>query len=310
MTIKIEFWQILKSSVACFRNHNGFKLEASLAFYSIFSLGPMLLIIIFISNIFWSRQAIEGTLYNQISELVGDKSALKIEEIIRDSSIKGHNLMALVSLFFIVITATGIFTEMKGSINLIWNLKVRPGKRWMQGVKERLVSFLLITGLGFLLLVSLILNGLLEGFMSKLQDILSINVVTVYVFNLLLTMLVVALLFTIIYKVLPDAVISWKISATGAFIAAIVFMIGKFGITFFIQRMNLGSAYGAAGSFVVLLFWIFYSSIALYFGAAFTKSLALSQGIAIRPKEYAITVKVVGVEVDNGESESSQNADN
>ncbi|MDH4059142.1 MAG: YihY/virulence factor BrkB family protein [Cyclobacteriaceae bacterium] len=298
MSINIGFWQTLKASGASFRNHNGLKLSASLAFYSIFSLGPMMLIIIFVSNLFWSRQAIDGTIYNQISELVGDDSALEIQEIIKESSISGHNFIALISFLTLLIAATGIFTEMQGSINMIWNLKVRPGRGWIQELKDMLVSFLLITGLGLLLLVVLIINGLLEGFMSKLQDMFPATVMTIYVLNLLLTMLVVALLFGVVYKVLPDAVIPWKDAAVGAIFAAVLFMIGKFGITLYIHSTDLGSAYGAAGSLVVLLFWIYYSSVVLYFGAAFTKSHALAHGAAIEPKEYAMTVKVVEVESD------------
>jgi len=300
MSVKLGFWKILKASGASFRNHNGLKLSASLAFYSIFSLGPMMLIIIFVSNLFWSRQAIDGTIYNQISELVGDDSALEIQEIIKESSITGHNFIALISFLTLLIAATGIFTEMQGSINMIWNLKVRPGRGWIQELKDRLVSFLLITGLGLLLLVVLIVNGLLEGFMSKLQDMFPATVMTFYFLNLLLTMLVVALLFGIFYKVLPDAAIPWKDAAVGAIFAAVLFMIGKFGITLYIHGIDLGSAYGAAGSMVVLLFWIFYSAIVLYLGAAFTKSYALAHGAAIKPKEYAMTVKVV--EAESGEA--------
>ncbi len=298
MSINIGFWQILKASGASFQNHDGLKLSASLAFYSIFSLGPMMLIIIFVSNLFWSRQAIDGTIYKNISGLVGDDPAREIQEIIKDSSINGHNFIALISFLTLLIAATSIFTEMQGSINMIWNLKVRSGGGWILALKDRLVSFLLIAGLGLLLLVVLIINGLLEGFMSKLQDMFPATVMTIYVLNLLLTMLVVALLFGVVYKVLPDAVIPWKDAAVGAIFAAVLFMIGKFGITLYIHSTDLGSAYGAAGSLVVLLFWIYYSSVVLYFGAAFTKSHALAHGAAIEPKEYAMTVKVVEVESD------------
>ena len=285
------------------------KLSASLAYYTIFSIGPMLLVIIFFSNLFWGREAIEGKIYSQIAGMVGDGAALQIQEIIKNASITGANFTAVISFVILVVAATTAFIEMQDSINMIWNLKVKEGRGWKLMLKNRLLSFSIVTGLAFLLLVSLIINALMERFMNKLPEMFPhVSVVVVYVFNLLLTLLVVAMLFAIIFKVLPDAVIKWKDVAVGALFTAILFMAGKFCITFYISKGNLGSTYGAAGSLVVLLLWIYYSATILYFGAEFTKAYAIKYGSEIKPNDYAVTIQVVNVE--SSESSVQQNEKN
>jgi len=297
MLSRKDFWWILKTAGLGFVKHRILNLSSSLAFYTIFSLGPMLLVIIFVSDIFWGRQAIEGTIYHQISGFVGDGAALQIQEIIKNSSINGNSFIAFVGLLIMIIAATTVFVEMQSSLNVIWNLKVKAGSPWLKMLKGRLLSFSLVAGLGFLLLVSLIINGLLEGFMDNIQELFpDITMVGVYIANLALTLFVVALLFAIIYKILPDAIIQWRHVVVGSLFTAGLFMIGKFCLTLYIDNSDLGSTYGSAGSLVILLLWIYYSSIILYFGAEFTKVYALKYGGLIKPKEYATTVKVVQIE--------------
>lgn len=291
------FWQLLKDAGAGFRKHKVPKLGASLAFYTIFSIGPMMLVIIFFSNLFWGRDAIEGTIYNKISGVVGEGAALQIQEIIKNASISGNNFMAVVGFITLIIAATTAFSEMQDSINMIWNLRVKSDSGFLQTLKNRLLSFSMVAGLGFLLLVSLIINGLLDGFMNKLQEMFPhVTVVVVYVVNILVTLLVVSTLFAIIFKVLPDAKIEWKDVAAGALFTAILFMIGKFCISFYIKSSDMGSTYGSAGSLVVLFLWVYYSSIILYYGAEFTKAYALKFGSEIKPADYAVTIQIVQVE--------------
>lgn len=292
-----DLWQIIKNAVSGFNRHKVLRLSASLGFYTIATLGPMMLIIIFISNLFWGRQAIEGTMHSQISGVVGDESALKIQELIKNASVSGNNFIAVIGLVTLIIAATSVFTDMQRSMNTIWNLKVKKGRGWQQILKNRLISFSIVTGLGILMLLSVIITGILEGFMSKIQEMYpQISIPVVYAFNLLLTLLVVALLFAFIFKVLPDAVIQWKDVVIGALFAAVLFMIGKFCISFYIDSINMSSTYGSAGSLVVLLLWIYYSATILYFGAECTKAYALKYGDEIKPKDFAVTIKVVLVE--------------
>jgi len=296
--IKIKaLWQILKDAGISFQQHKVLKYSASLSFYTIFAIGPMLLVIIYISSLFWGRQAIEGTVYNQISGLIGNSAALQIQEIIKNASISHNNYMAVIGIITLLFAATTVFTQIQDTINTIWNLKVKAGKGWEIMIKRRLMSFLIVAGLGFLLLLSLLFNGLLEGFMSQLQDLFpQIAIIIIYMVNLLITLLVVAFLFAFIYKVLPDAVLQWKDVTAGALFASLLFMVRKFCIIFYINNSNIASTYGSAGSLVILLLWIYYSASILYFGAEFTKAYALRFGAEIKPKEHAVTIQVVVIE--------------
>lgn len=290
-------WELLKDAGAGFRKHKVLKLSASLAYYTIFSIGPTLLVAIFFADLFWGRQAIDGTIYKQMSGLVGKETALQIQDIIKNASVTGNNFTAIIGFVTLIIAATTVFSEMQDSINGIWNLKVKEGSGWLRTLKNRLVSFSVTAGLGFLLLVSLLINSLLDGFMSQLQLMFPhIAILFVYVVNIFITLGVVALLFAIIFKVLPDAIITWKDVLAGSLFTAVLFMIGKFCITIYVNNSNLGNTYGSAGSLVILLLWVYYSSVILYFGAEFTKAYALRYGSVIRPKDYAVTIQTVQVE--------------
>lgn len=302
-------WQLLKDAGAGFGKHKVLKLSASLAYYTIFSIGPTLLVAIFIADLFWGRQAIEGNVYEQISGLVGKESALQIQRIIQSASVSGNSFTAIIGFVMLIIAATTVFTEMQDSINMIWNLKVKPGSGWLRMLKNRLLSFSVTVSLGFLLLLSLLINALLEGFMNTLQQIFPHNaIVFVYVLNLLITLIVVAFLFAIIFKILPDAIISWKDVTAGSLFTAVLFMIGKFCITIYLNNSNVSNSYGSAGSLVVLLLWVYYSSVILYFGAEFTKAYALKYGSVIKPKDYAVTIQTVQVE--SNERSVQQNEEN
>lgn len=306
VTIK-GFWQILKKAGAGFMKDKVLKLSASLAYYTIFSLGPMLIVIIYLTNIFFGREAIEGTIFGSIKGMVGNAAALQIQEIIKNAAISGSSTLAgVIGIATLLIGATTVFSEMQDSLNTMWGLKVKSNQGWMRMVISRVLSFSIVISLGFLLLVSLIINGLLEGFMGKLQQLFpQVAVVIIYIVNLFVTLLVVSFLFAIIFRVLPDAIISWKDVAVGAIFTAVLFMIGKFGITFYINKSSMESTYGTSGSLVVLLVWVYYSSTILYFGAEFTKAYAVKYGSEIKPEEYAVTVQVITQE--KGQNSVQQN---
>lgn len=291
-------WDLLKQTGVGFIENDVLKLSASLAYYTVFSLGPMMMIVIFLSNLFWKQEAIEGVVYGQIKDLVGDKAALQIQQIIKNAAISGRSASAaIIGFVTLLVGATTIFAEIQSSINTIWKLKAKPENGWFILLKDRILSFSLVVSLSFLLLVSLIINGLVEGFMNRLQEMFPyLAVIVIYVVNLFITLLITSLLFAIIFKVLPDAVIRWKDVAVGAVFTAILFMLGRFGIAFYIGNTNPGSAYGTAGSIIILLLWIYFSAIILYFGAVFTKCYALRYGEEIRPNEYAVTIQTAQVE--------------
>ncbi len=274
------------------------KLSASLAYYTIFSFGPMMIVIIYLSGLFWSKSEVEGAVLEQMSKLIGSQAAQQIQQIIQNAAISANNkLTAIIGFVFLLLSATTVFAEIQDTINMIWKLKAKSGKGWLRMFTTRLMSFALVVSLGFLLLVSLIINILIEGLMAQLREYFpGGSVVILYSINLLFTFLVISLLFGTIFKVLPDAVIRWKDVAVGALFTAALFMIGKFLITFYIGKTDVGTTYGTAGSLVVLLLWVYYSSIILYFGAEFTKVYATRYGDEIRPNNYAVTIQIVQVE--------------
>lgn len=274
------------------------KLSASLAYYTIFSIGPMMIVIIFLANLFLGKAAVEGSIYEEVKGLVGDQAALQVQEIIKNASVSGDSTVtAIIGFLALFIGATTVFSEIQDSINFIWNLKVKSKSGWLKMLLNRLLSFSLVASLGFLLLVSLLLNALIEGLMDRLKEMFPyMAVIVVYIVNLLLTLVIVWMLFAIIFKVLPDAEIRWKDVLVGAFFTALLFMGGKFAISFYIGSSDIGSTYGTAGSLVILLLWVYFSSIILYFGAEVTKAYAMKYGDEIKPNEYAIMVHTVQVE--------------
>ncbi|MEI6948526.1 YihY/virulence factor BrkB family protein [Paraflavisolibacter sp. H34] len=291
-------WEVLKASFSGFSDDKVTKLSASLAYYTIFSLGPLLIVIIFLCSIFFGREAVEGTIYFQMESFVGKDAALQMQQIIKNAAVAGKGMVAAtIGFVTLLIGATTVFAEIQDSINSIWGLKPKPKTGWIKLLMNRLLSFSVIISLGFLLLVSLALSALIDGLMRRLQIMFpDVAVVFVYIVNLLLTFGVTTLLFAIIFKVLPDAKIKWKDVLAGAIATSVLFMIGKLLISLYISKAEVGSTYGTAGSLVILLVWVYYSSIILYFGAEFTKAYALKFGSEIYPNDYAVVTQQVEVE--------------
>ncbi|MEO7045360.1 MAG: YihY/virulence factor BrkB family protein [Ferruginibacter sp.] len=300
MKIKLKgIWEILKNSFSGFSNDKIMKLSAALAYYTVFSVGPLLIVVVAICSIFFGREAIEGTIYGQIQGFVGADAATQLQEIIKNAAIGGKGKVAFgIGIATLLIGATSMFAEMQDSINMIWGLKAKPQKKaWVILIKNRLLSFGVIGSLGFLLLVSLSVSGVVDALSTRLQaHFHNVAVVAFYIINLVITFGVIATLFAVIFRVLPDAKIKWKDVMAGAIATAVLFMLGKFAISFYISKSNVGSTYGTAGSLVVLLVWIYYSSVILYFGAEFTKAYAIKYGDSIRPNDYAVVTKTIQVD--------------
>ncbi len=307
ITIKGIF-QVLKESFISSDEDKVTKLSGSLAYSTIFSFAPLLIVIISLCGLFLGKEAIEGTIYQQMKGFLGAESAAQLQDIIKNVATSGNTKTAiLVGGITLLIGATAIFSEIQDSINGIWGIKPRPKRGWLQFLKNRVISFSLIVGLGFLLLVSLSINGLIDGFNAKLQVWFpQVSIVFFYIINIVMTALIVTFIFAVIFKVLPDAAIKWKDVSTGAFATALLFMLGKFGISFYISKSNVGGTFGAASSLVILLVWIYYSSIILYFGAEFTKAWSLKYGSPIKPNHYAVTTKTIEVQTDSATIQQSE----
>ena len=259
----------------------------------------MLIIVISVSNIFYGREAIEGTLYNQIAEFVGTDAALQIQQTIRGAALSESSYFAtVVGIITLLFGATSVFSEIQDSINHIWKLKSKPkGTGFLKMLFNRLLSFSLVISLGFLLLVSLLINGLMDILITRLTSMFpELTVIVVYTVNVIITFGITALLFALIFKVLPDARIKWRHVRAGAITTAILFMLGKFLIGYYLGHSKLSSTYGTAGSVIVMLLWVYYSAMILYFGAVFTHVFAVHTGSRIYPSNYAVWVQEIEVE--------------
>jgi membrane protein len=254
---------------------------------------------------------VEGKIYGQLAGFVGADTAAQLQQIIKNASLAGKSqLAAIIGAVTLLVGATSIFAEIQDSINQIWGLKPKPKRGWLKMLQNRFLSFSVIVSLGFLLLVSLAITAVIDGFSERLKSFFpEVTVIIFYIINVAITLSVVSLIFGVIFKVLPDAKIKWKDVAAGAITTALLFMLGKFAISFYISKSSVGSTYGTAGSLVVLLLWIYYSSIILYFGAEFTKAYAVKYGSEIHPNHYAVTTKMVEVETGDKSVQSKEATD-
>jgi membrane protein len=299
MTIK-NAWKLTKQSVVDFFECNVLKLSAALAFFTIFAMPGLLIIVIWVSDIFYGREVVEGTIYRQIEGFVGHTAALDIQETIRNATQStGGTFATVIGLAALFIGATSVFSEIQDSINYIWRLKAKPRKGMgiLKFIFNRLLSFSMIITLGFILLVSLLLNGAMDLMLDKFMDNNpELTVALVYIINVVVTFLITVFIFGATFKVLPDARIKWKHVTIGAFVTAFLFMLGKFLISYYLGHNRMTSAYGAAGSIIVVLLWVYYSSMILYFGAIFTHAYVLYKGSRIYPNSYAVWVQQIEVE--------------
>jgi membrane protein len=288
----VAFWRSIRQAAVDFNNDNAFKLAASLSFSVIFAIGPLLIVVISLAGIFWGEQAVEGKLYLQIKDLVGNAAAAQIQDIIKYIQQSKHSVAgAIIAGAVLLIAATGVFTEIQGSINYIWAIQAKPKKGWLYLLISRLISFSLIVAFGFISMVSLLINSLMDLLSDYLVRHFShFTIYFFYAVNLLLILTVTVLLFTIIFRILPDAIIAWRDAFIGAVFTGLLFMLGKLLISVYLGHSNIGLMYGAAASTMVILVWVYYSSIILFFGAEFAKSYAMRHGSGVRPNENAVYI--------------------
>ncbi|WP_343702807.1 YihY/virulence factor BrkB family protein [Chitinophaga sp.] len=307
-----KWWGLFKCAVNDFMDDKVLKLSASLAYSTVFSIAPMLIIVLFFSDIFLGREALEGDLYGQLRGLMGPAAAQQVQEIVRNSTLsRDFGWSTIIGFVTLIIGATGVFSEIQTSINFIWRLKPKPekvGKSILKIVLTRLLSFSMVISLGFVMVVSLVVHGIIEVLINRLMSYFpEIAVVAVYIINLLITFATITALFAVIFKVLPDARVQWRHVWIGAITTAILFMIGKAAIGLYLGNSNISSTYGAAGSIVILLVWVYYSAAILYFGAEFTRQYVQHKGVRIRPNDYAVWVEQMEVESKGNLPEKSNN---
>jgi len=284
--------RVFGQAFSSFFRDNGFKLSASLSYYTIFSLGPALLIVLSVLGIFFGQDAVQGRIFGQIESLTGPLVAKQIQDILKNIQFNGDNIAGLVTgILILFLGSTGVFTELQDSINYLWSVRPDRKKGVMKFFLNRFISFSLLLGFAFILLVSLIIDSALQAISQRVFSMFPHSlIVATYIINLVMTFFVTASLFCLIFKFLPEAIIRWKDLWKGAFLTAFLFMAGKFAIGYIITHSRISTVYGTATAIIIALTWVYYSAFILFFGAAFTRSLALIRGHGITLKENAVYV--------------------
>ena len=255
-----DLWDVIHSTFSEFGEHKIMKKSASLAYTTVFSMAPLLMVLLYVVGLFFGTNAIEGEVFLQIKDFLGEKAAIQLQEMIKNIAISNKSgFPALIGIITLLIGATSVFAEIQDSINSIWGIRLKKRSSFWLYFKSRLLSFGVIGSLGFILLASLGLSAILDSLNQKLFAHFSeAAVYTVYIGQTLVTLTVITLLFAVIFKILPDANITWKQVRVSSFTTAILFMFGKFLISFYISQSSLGTIYGAAGSLVIIMVWVYY----------------------------------------------------
>ena len=295
-----QLWRVIVATFVGFINDNGLKLSASLAYYTIFSLAPLIIIVISITSLVLHNYNYNDTLYAQMSKFIGKDAVTQLQQVVTHLQLSGKSGTALIiGVAILLLGASSMFVEIQDSLNIIWRVKSKPKRGWLKWLQNRFLSFSLIIGLGFLLLVSLIINIAINALSERLEHFMPTVTVTLFdLINLVLTLMVIAVLFGVIFKFLPDVKIKWRDVRSGAIFTALLFMLGQYLIGLYLKYTAQGSAYGAAGSIIVILIWIYYTAAILYIGAEFTEVYAEATGSDIEPAEYAVHILQTEVEHD------------
>ena len=285
-------WELLKLTFTEWTNDNAFELSAALAFYTIFSIAPVLLIAVGVASFFLAPETATTRIVDEMQKLVGAQGANAVRQVIESSRGFGKGLWAVsVGIVTLIMGATAVFGELQSALNRIWDVEAKPDRGVIMSlIVDRLRSFLIAVCVGFLLLVSLVISAVISGLQHYMNNWLPGVPWVWQTANVVTSFLVVAALFAMIYKFLPDVVISWKDVWIGAAVTALLFSAGKYLIGIYLGRTATTSAFGAAGSLVVLLFWVYYSALISFLGAEFTQVYARRHGPGIRPKKHAVRV--------------------
>ena len=263
--------KLLVDSYSQFMDDKGLKMAAALSYYTAFSLGPMLIIVISIVGLFFGEDNARMQIVSEATKLIGADGANMLSTIIKGASNTSTGILAaIISIILLIIGALGVFMELQESLNIIWGVELKPGRGLRNFFRVRLISFSMVIASSFILLVSLIVNSVLTVLHNYIGNILPFAVPLAEIFNNLGSFLVITLLFAFIFKYLPDVIISMKYVWIGAAVTSFLFSIGKYLIGLYLGKSSFSSTYGAAASFVILFVWIYYSGVILYLGAEIT----------------------------------------
>jgi membrane protein len=277
-------WKLVRATYTKWDEDHAQTLGAALAFYTVFSMAPLLLLVIAIAGFVFGQEAAQGQIIGQIQDLVGVDSAKAIQSMIEEVRKPSAGIIATVlAIIMLLFGATGVFAQLQESLNTIWKVEEKPGEGMWKMIKNRFISLLAVLGTGFLLLISLVISAGLSAVGTTLGDVLPFPEFLLHIINFFVSFAIVTLLFAMIYKLLPDMSIQWNDVWIGAIITSLLFTIGKFFIGIYLGKSDVGIAYGAAGSLAVILIWVYYASQIFLFGAEFTAVYAESHGSRFAP---------------------------
>ncbi|MDF9795106.1 membrane protein [Catalinimonas alkaloidigena] len=295
---KTLVFKIIGDIVKGFQHDHPMLYGASIAFYMIFSMPALLIFTLLIAGTIFEEQAAENQLFYYIEDFVGTQSAQQIQNIIKNAAIDEAGYIArIIGIATLTFSATTVFVNIQLALNEIWGVRAKPQKGWLKLIIDRLFSFALVILLGMLLITSILIDTLLDSFEDILTRIFSdYTVYLLQVISKVVSTTIVTVVFAIMFKLLPDAKVRWKDVWVGAIFTTVLFVVGKELIGIYLGNSNFSSTYGAAGSLVIILIWIYYSAVIFLIGAEFTKAYSQRIGKAIRPKKNA--VKVVKREIE------------
>ncbi|MEC9484165.1 MAG: YihY/virulence factor BrkB family protein [Halomonas sp.] len=288
-----KWWDILLKAIFLWFEHNAFSYAGSLAFYTLFSLAPTFIIAVTVVGVVLGEEAAQGQLVAQLQDVIGPGAASAIEQAVSQSRIETSGLMpTMMGVIALLVGATTVFAQMQYSLNAIWGVTANPNRSTILAfLKVRLLSLAVVLAIGFVLLVSLILGVVLRAVFVYARDWLPGSDLLLSSTESLLFLCVIALLFATIFKVLPDIVIGWRDVFVGAVVSAVLFSLGRYAIAAYLAYTATASTYGAAGSVVLILLWVYYSSLILLFGAAITRTHLEAKGRVITPRNMAVRVR-------------------
>lgn len=284
-----NIFSLLKESYIEWNNDNPWVMSAAMSYYAIFSLPGLLMIVVTVAGYFFGEEAVEGEIQAQIGNMIGEDAAASVESMIAKANNNENSAWAaVIGVATLIFGATGVFYQLQQALNRIWEVEAKKEEGIKKLVFDRISSFGIILIIGFLLLISLVLTAALSALSSWITQHISDYLIYVfYVLEFLVSYGIITLLFAMIYKMLPDVEIKWKTVWTGALVTAALFVIGKFALGIYFGNADPGSAYGAAGSLILILLWVSYSCLILFFGAEFTQVYANRYGHSITPSSHA-----------------------
>ena len=286
-----EVWTITKETATEWNDDDASRLAASLAFYTLLSLAPLLIIVVAIAGLALGAEAARGQIAAELSGFVGYEAAKGIQAVLASAkSPAGGTIGTIVGGVVLFVGASGVFGELQFALNRIWEVRAKPGRGIMGEVKDRFFSFTMVLGVAFLLLVSLVLSAALSAVGRSFTGFLPGGEAVWQVLNFIFSFAMVTVLFALIYKYVPDVEIRWTDVWFGATVTALLFTIGKSLLGVYLGKASFDSSYGAAGSLVVLVVWVYYSAQILFLGAEFTQVQAKHRGRALKPTSKAVAI--------------------